>query len=133
MRMQEPEQWQTPEGQEWQSDQQYGGYRPETGRYEQEQKIYPQEERGPRISVIGIFSIILSAIGFGPAIIGIVGSSIVLKYAQEAHYLLTGGILGLVGSIIALLLFVAIFVLSIVSVARSAVRYRRRGNRGRTG
>lgn len=129
MRMQEPEQWQSSEaaGQEWQSNQDFSGYRAETGRYEQQQKIYPQEARESRVSVIAIFLLILSAVGFGPSIVGIVGSAIVLNYANGNQSLLvTGGILGLVGSIISLLLFITIFILSVISVARRAIRYRRR-------
>lgn len=129
MRMQEPEQWQSSEaaGQEWQSNQDFSGYQAETGRYEQQQKIYPQEARESRVSVIAIFLLILSAVGFGPSIVGIVGSAIVLNYANGNQSLLvTGGILGLVGSIISLLLFITIFILSVISVARRAIRYRRR-------
>ena len=132
MRMQEPEQWQSSEaaGQEWQSNQDFSGYQAETGRYEQQQKIYPQEareSREARVSVIAIFLLILSAVGFGPSIVGIVGSAIVLNYANgNQSLLITGGILGLVGSIISLLLFITIFILSVISVARRAIRYRRR-------
>lgn len=47
MRMQEPEQWQQ-SGQEWQASQEYGEYRaeyPGRDQPEQQQRIYPQEER----------------------------------------------------------------------------------------
>lgn len=124
MRMQEPEQWQSFETPGI-SDQEYGAYRAEGGRNAQEQKIYPQETREARVSVLNIFTIIFSSIGFGPAIVGIVGSVLVLSNRNGSQYLLTGGILGLVGSIVALLLFVAIFVISIVSAVRRAARYQR--------
>lgn len=124
MRMQEPEQWQSSEA-TGTTDQEYGSYRAETGRNAQEQKIYPQETLESRVSVLGILTIVFSSIGFGPAIVGIVGSAIVLNNSDGSQYLLTGGILGLVGSIVALLLFVTIFVLSVVSAARRAARYQR--------
>jgi len=81
MRMQEPEQGQ-PSGQEWQASQEYGEYRAEyPGRYEseQQQKIYPQEERRSGGTVLGIIAILLSSIGFFLAVTGIVGSAIVLN------------------------------------------------------
>ena len=102
--MQEPEQWQSFEtpgmsGQE-------------------EQKIYPQETLESRVNVFNIRTIVLSGIGFGPAIVGLVGSALVLSNRDGSQYLLTGGILGLVGSILALLLFVAIFVPAVIRAAR---------------
>ena len=124
MRMQEPEQWHSFEA-TGTTGQEYGAYHAEAGQNAQEQKIYPQEMLGSRVSVLGILTIVISSIGFGPAIIGIVGSAIVLNNRDGSPYLLTGGILGLVGSIVALLLFVTIFVLSVVSAARRAARYRR--------
>jgi integral membrane sensor domain MASE1 len=124
MRMQEPEQWQSFEATET-TGQEYSAYRAETGQNAQGQKVYPQETRKSRVSVLNIFTIVISSIGFGPAIIGIVGSGIVLHYRDGSPHLLTAGILGLVGSIVALLLFVAIFVLSVVSAARRAARYQR--------
>ena len=87
--------------------------------------MYPQEPLGSRASVLGILTIVFSSIGFGPAIVGIVGSALVLSNRDGSPYLLTGGILGLVGSIVALLLFVTIFVLSVVSAARRAARSQR--------
>ncbi len=124
MRMQEPEQWQSFET-PGTIDQEYGAYRAETEQNAQEQKVYSQETRESRVSVLNVLAIVFSSIGFGPAIIGIVGSAIVLQYSEGSQHLLTGGILGLVGSIVALLLFVTIFVLSIVAAARRAARYRR--------
>ena len=82
MRMQEPEQWQSPEQseQEWQASPEYSGYRADPGRLEQErqEKIYPQAGRESSGRASAIVSIILSGIGFGPAIVGIVASGIVL-------------------------------------------------------
>jgi hypothetical protein len=124
MRMQEPEQWQSFET-TGTTGQEYGAYRAEMGPNAQEQKISPQETPRSRVSVLGILTIVFSSIGFGPAIVGIVGSALVLSNRDGSPYLLTGGILGLVGSIVALLLFVTIFVLSLIAAARSAARSRR--------
>lgn len=130
MRMQEPEQWQSTgqSEQEWQAGQEDSGYRVGTGRYEQEQqqKIYPQAERESSGRAPAIVSIILSAIGFGPAIVGIVASGIVLYYANGQHYLLVGGIMGLIASILLLLIMIALFVINIVALALSVMRRRRR-------
>lgn len=124
MRMQEPEQWESFETSGI-LDQEYGEYRAERGQNAQEQKIHLQETRESRANVLNILIVILSSIGFGPAIVGIVGAAIVLSNRDGSQYLLTGGILALVGSIVALLLFVTIFVLSLVSAVRRAARYRR--------
>ncbi len=128
MRMQEPEQ-SKPSGQEWQSDQEYGEYRGEyTERYEgeQQQKIYPQEERRLESRAFWIIAIILSSIGFFPAVVGIAGSAIVLKYANGQQALLAGGVMGLVSSIIVMLVCVAIFVIAVVALAIRTGRVRRR-------
>jgi len=134
MRMQEPEEWQSTESsaqseREWQEgkgSQEYGGYRAGMGQYEQEQqKIYPQAEHVSSGRVPALVSIILSGIGFGPAIVGIVASGIVLYYANGQHYLLLGGIMGLVASILMLLIVIAIFVINIVALAVSESRRRR--------
>ena len=118
MRMQEPEQWPFSED-TGTTDQEYGTYRAETWRNAQEQKIYPQETRESRVSVLlSYLTIGFSATGFGASVIGLVGSSIVLGHGDGSKDLLAGGILGLVGSIVALLLFTTIFVLAIVSEAR---------------
>jgi len=72
MRMQEPEQWQQ-SGQEWQASQEDSEYRAgyaENAQFaggfesEQQQKIYPQEERWLNGTAFSIFAIILSSIGF---------------------------------------------------------------------
>src|SRR6266702_4713803 len=129
MRMQEPEEWRSSgqSEQEWQAGQEYSGYRVGPGRYEQEQqKIYPQAEREPRGRVPAIVTMILSAIGLGPAIVGIVASGIVLYYADGQHYMLVGGIMGLIGSILTLLFMIAIFVINIVALALSELRRRER-------
>lgn len=124
MRMQEPEQWQSFEA-TGPTSQEYGAYRVEMEPNAQAQKISSQQTPGSRSSVLGILTIVFSSVGFGPAIVGIVGSALVLSHLDGSPYLLTGGILGLVGSIIALLLFVTIFVLSVISAARSGARFRR--------
>jgi len=124
MRMQEPEQRQPCET-TGTTGQDYSAYRAQAEDYEQEQKIYPQETRESLVSVTEILTIIFSSLGFGSAIVGLVGSIIVLANRDGLPHLLAGGILGLVGSLVALLFFVVIFVLSVVSAARRAARYRR--------
>jgi len=126
MRMQEPEQGQ-PSGQQWQASREYGEYRAEyPGRYEseQQQKIYPQEERRSGGTILGIIAILLSSIGFFLAVTGIVGSAIVLKYANGQQEALAGGAIGLASSIIAMLIFIAIFVSAVVTLALQARRSR---------
>ena len=118
MHMQEPEQWQSFD-QTGTTGREYGASRAETGYYEQ--KAYPQDRLGSALSTL---TIVFSALGFVPATLGIVGSAMVLNQSEEPSYLLTGGILGLAGSIVALLLFVTILVLSVVSAARRAARSR---------
>src|SRR6266566_6196279 len=128
MRMQEPEQWQQ-SGQEWQTGQQYsaesanysGGYESE-----QEQKIYPQQERWLDGNALGIFAIILSSVGFFLTVAGIVASAIVLQFGHGLQAVLVGGIIGLLSSIGAMLMCVAIFVISVVVLALRARRVRRR-------
>jgi hypothetical protein len=123
MRMQEPEQRQSFETSR-PTDREYSAYHAEAEDYEQ-QKIYPGKTLGAQVSVTEILTIIFSSIGLGPTIIVMVGSIIVLANRDGLPSLLTGGILGLVGSIIALFFFVTIFVLSLVSAARRAARSRR--------
>jgi vacuolar-type H+-ATPase subunit I/STV1 len=129
MRMQEPEQWQQ-SGQEWQANQEFGEYRADYSEgYEseqQQQKIYPQEEQRLNGTALGIFAIILSSIGFFLTVAGIVASAIVLKYANGQQAVLVGGIIGLLSSIGAMLICVAIFVVSVVVLALRTRRVRRR-------
>ena len=125
MRMQEPQ-----ESQEWQVGQEYGEYRASTRQYdaEQQQKIYPQqEEHGGLMGIAAaIVTVVLSCIGFAVAIVGIVGSGITLYYADGQHYMLVGGIMGLVASILLLNLMIALFVVNVVALARSKMRRQRR-------
>ncbi len=128
MRMQEPEQWQQ-SGQEWQANQEYGEYRADyPGKYEpeQQQKIYPQAEQRLNVTFLGIFAIILSSVGFFLTVAGIVASAIVLKYANGQQAFLAGGVIGLLSSIGAMLMCVAIFVVSVVVLALRARRVRSR-------
>ena len=132
MDMQEPERRQQSD-QEWQANQPYGGYRAEyQGRYEpeseQQQKIYPQAESQQRGAgtLLGIVAILLSSFGFFFALAGIIGSAIVLKFSNGQQGVVAGGVIGLVSSILALLVFVAIFVVAIIVLA-----VRLRGSRGR--
>jgi hypothetical protein len=118
MRMQEPEQGQQ-SGQEWQAGQEYSEYRAGyAGEYDPEQKIYPRDERRMQGRTLGILAIILAAIGFFPAVAGIVGSALVLEYTQGQPEVLAGGVIGLVSSIIVMLVFIALFVIAVVALAR---------------
>ena len=128
MRMQEPEQWQQ-SGQEWQTNQEHGEYRADYSEgyeSEQKQKIYPLEERWLNGTALGIFAIILSSIGFFLTVAGIVASAIVLQFANGRQVVLVGGVIGLLSSIGAMLMCVAIFVISVVVLALRARRVRRR-------
>ncbi len=128
MRMQEPEQGQQSE-QEWQTSQGYSGNSIqylEGFESEQEQKIYPQEQRWLNGTALGIFAIILSSIGFFLTVAGIVASAIVLQFGHRLQAVLVGGIIGLLSSIGAMLMCVAIFVISVVVLALRARRVRRR-------
>jgi hypothetical protein len=128
MRMQEPEQWQQ-SGQQSQTNQEYGEYRADyPGKYdsEQQQKIFPQEEQRLSVTFLGIFAIILSSIGFFLTVAGIVASAIVLKFANGQQAVLAGGVIGLLSSIGAMLICIAIFVVSVVVLALRARRVRSR-------
>ena len=134
MQLQEPEQWQQ-SGQEWKASQEDGEYRAgyaENAQFaggfesEQQQKIYPQEERWLNGTAFGIFAIILSSIGFFLAVAGIVGSSIVLEYANGQQAVLVGGVMGLVSSILVVLVCVGIFSIAVVTLALRSKRVRRR-------
>ena|SRR5579883_2596370 len=94
------------------------------GSYEAErQKIHPVEGQGQGIA-LHIVAIVLSSLGFVFSILGVIGSALVLQAAQsgenfEAHPpLLAGGVLGLIGSLLTMLIFIAIFVVAIVLLAR---------------
>lgn len=132
MDMQEPERRQQSD-QEWQGNQPYGGYRAEyQGRYqpepEQQQKIYPQAEFQQRGAgtLLGIVAIFLSSFGFFLSLAGIVGSAIVLKFSNGQQGVVAGGVIGLIASILALLVFVAIFVVAVIVLARPYVLRRTR-------
>jgi hypothetical protein len=132
MRMQEPEQWQQPE-QQRQSSQEYSeGYSGENIDYstgyesEQEQKIYPQKSRWLNGAVLAILAIIFSSIGFFLTVAGIVASAIVLQFGHAQQAVLAGGIIGLLSSIGAMLMCVAIFVFAVVTLALRARRVRGR-------
>jgi cytochrome c biogenesis protein CcdA len=121
MRMQEPEQGQSFE-ETGTTSQEYGAYRAESGYYEQEQKVYPQERHG---SVLNTLITVFSALGWGPAILGIISSALTLNQSGGSSSLLLSGILGLIGSTLVLLCLVTIFILSVVSAARRATHSRR--------
>jgi len=136
MRMQEPEQCQQPE-QQWDSSQEYSdGYG--TNRVDSivehesdlEQKIYPQTSRQLNGTALAIFAIILSSIGFFFSVAGIVGSSVALQYGSDIQAVLAGGIIGLLSSIGAMLMCIAIFVIAVVTLALRSNRVRRRVSTG---
>jgi hypothetical protein len=131
MRMQEPEQWEQPE-QQLQSGQEYSdGYSANQVDYSeaygtgQEQKIYPQTSRWLDGTALAIFAIIFSSIGFFLTVTGIVASAIVLQYAHTQEAVLAGGIIGLLSSIGAMLMCIAIFVFAVVTLALRARRHHR--------
>ena len=131
MRMQEPEQWEQPE-QQLQSGQEYSdGYSANQAEYseayetEQEQKIYPQTSRWLDGTALAIFAIIFSSIGFFLTVTGIVASAIVLQYGHTQEAVLAGGIIGLLSSIGAMLMCIAIFVFAVVTLALRARRHHR--------
>jgi hypothetical protein len=135
MEMQEPERRQRSD-QEWQTGKTYGEYRaeyPGMNESEPEQKIYPQDEPEQRGSgtLLGIAAILLSSLGFFITLAGIVGSAVVLKFANGQQALVAGGVIGLVSAILALLVFVAIFVIAVVALARPYVAKGLKRPRGR--
>jgi len=123
--MQEPEQWQ--------SSQEYSeGYNADSVDYsagyesEQEQKIYPQKSRWLDGTALAIFAIIYSSIGFFLTVAGIVASAIVLQFGHAQQAILAGGVIGLLSSIGAMLMCIAIFVFAVVTLALRARRARGR-------
>jgi hypothetical protein len=125
MRMQEPEQWQSSEeySQGYNAD---SGHNSEEYESEQEQKIYPQKSRWLDGTALAIFAIIFSSIGFFLTVTGIVASAIVLQFGHTQQAVLVGGVLGLLSSIGAMLMCIAIFVFAVVTLALRARRARRR-------
>ena len=132
MRMQEPEQWQQPVQQPQTSQEYSEGYSADSVHYstgyesEQEQKIYPQKSRWLDGTALAIFAIIFSSIGFFLTVAGIVASAIVLQFGHTQQAVLAGGIIGLLSSIGAMLMCVAIFVIAVVTLALRSRRVRRR-------
>ena len=123
--MQEPEQWQT--------SQEYSkGYSADSvhslGEYEseQEQKIYLQKPRWLNGTALAIFALIFSSIGFFLTVTGIVASAIVLQFGHAQQAILVGGLIGLLSSIGAMLMCIAIFVFAVVTLALRARRVRGR-------
>lgn len=123
MRMQEPEQWPSSEPGET-TNQEEGVYRAETWQNPQEQKIYPQEN----VRLIIVFHHLIigfAATGFGGSVLGLVGSAITLGNHDGSSALLTGGILGLVGSLLGLALFSTILILAATLETVRTARARR--------
>ena len=123
--MQEPEQWQS-------SEEYSQGYNADSGHYseeyesKQEQKIYPQKSRWLDGTALAIFAIIFSSIGFFLTVTGLVASAIVLQFGHTQQAVLVGGVLGLLSSIGAMLMCIAIFVFAVVTLALRARRARGR-------
>ena len=132
MRMQEPEQWQQPEQQGQSSEEYSQGYSADSVDYseeydfEQEQKIYPQKSRWLDGTALAIFALIFSSIGFFLTVTGIVASAIVLQFGHAQQAVLVGGLIGLLSSIGAMLMCIAIFVFAVVTLALRARRARGR-------
>jgi uncharacterized iron-regulated membrane protein len=129
MYMQELDQ-QAPFGPEWQASQEYSGYRGDSsGSYESErqQKIYPAEQRHLSSKALWVVAIVLSSTGFFLTVAGIVGSAIVLQYANGRAEVVVGGLIGLLSSIGAMLVCIAIFVMAVVTLALATQRKRGRG------
>jgi hypothetical protein len=129
MRMQEPEQWQQPEQQRKSSQEYSKGYSADSDyseeyESEQEQKIYPQNSRWLDGTALAIFAIIFSSIGFFLTVAGIVASAIVLQFGHAQEAVLAGGIIGLLSSIGAMLMCIAIFVFAVITLALRSRRVR---------
>ncbi len=121
MHMREPEQWQTSQEYSADSVDYAAGYESE-----QEQKVYPQKSRWLDGTALAIFAIIFSSIGFFLTVAGIVASAIVLQFGHTQQAVLAGGIIGLLSSIGAMLMCVAIFVIAVVTLALRTRRVSRR-------
>jgi len=125
MRMQEPEQWQTSQeySEGYSADSVHSSGENES---EQEQKIYPQKSRWLDGTALAIFALIFSSIGFFLTVTGIVASAIVLQFGHAQQAILVGGLIGLLSSIGAMLMCIAIFVFAVVTLALRARRARGR-------
>lgn len=121
MRMQEPEQ-QPVYDQEWQANQEYGGYHAESVERNElaDQKVYPQEEQSRLAALPWISMIVFSSSGVFFTVAGIVGSAIALQYAHGQQTVIAGGVIALVSSILAMLACIAIFVISVVTLSLRA-------------
>src|SRR5437588_8838916 len=82
----------------------------------QDQKLHPQEEQNLLGKALWIITIVLSSLGFFLTIAGIVASALVLKYPRGPEVTLTGGVMGLVSSILVMLVCVAVFVMAIIAL-----------------
>jgi hypothetical protein len=120
---------QNPQQQQWQVNEEYGAYRAGDAwgqDAEQAQKIHVQEEPVLRGTTLGIFAIVLSALGFFFTVWGVVASALVLQGANgNQTEVLAGAGMGLASSILGMLVFIAIFVLAVVTVAGRRGKIRR--------
>jgi len=117
---------QEPDEQQWQVNQEYGAYRADDSwdqTLEQAQKIHPQKESRLHGRILAIFAVILSSLGFFFTVAGIVASALVLQGANgNQTEVLAGGGIALASSILGMLVFVAIFVIAVVTMAVSKVK-----------
>jgi hypothetical protein len=88
----------------------------------QQQKIYPSTQHKLH-KALWIITLILSSIGFFFTIAGIVVSALVLEPGREA--MLAGRVVGLISSIVACLICVAIFVITVIVLAGQTKRPKR--------
>jgi hypothetical protein len=95
---------------------------------DRQQKIYPRTRHTGRGNIPGLVAIVLSSLGFCVAIAGIIVSAIVLRYGHAA--MRVGGALGLAGSILGLLVCIAVFVISVIFLTLRARRLGRRFGSG---
>jgi hypothetical protein len=111
--------------QESQEEQEQSGYQTSYAEnYQSEQrKIQPYEQQRQGYA-LHIVAIVLSAIGFCLSIVGIVGATLVLQAARYSvgflagRMFIVGGVLALVSSILVIFVFIAIFVVALVLLAR---------------
>jgi len=88
----------------------------------QAQPMYPQMRARLRVNALSLTALLVATLGFSLAVAGIVISALVLQAAQGQENRLALGGIGLAGSIVVLLVCVAIFVITVVALALRARR-----------
>ena len=128
MQRHEPEQGRQ-SAQEWQMGSEYSaydaGYSASYNSQLEQQKIYPQEAR--QGAGFAILAIVFSSLSFFLTVAGIVGSAIVLQFANGQKAILAGGAIGLATSILVMLICVASFAIAVIALARPGAFASRRG------